>query len=177
MEKVKRKIGSSLWLFCCLVFIITIVIPTSAQTQQSALLAIQQADEKLSDTISYLEEVSELEIEIRDLVIITEDARQLIAIAKLSYNEANYTVAYDNANQADNYLDGVIEELEARTGKNRQNTTVLFSLLGVFSAIFLGLFIFFIVKRGYPWYLAKRDEEYGKLEIQYNTETEGETNE
>ncbi|MHA1199982.1 MAG: hypothetical protein ACTSQF_11695, partial [Candidatus Heimdallarchaeaceae archaeon] len=157
----------------CLFLASVMSLPTTAQTQQDALLAIQQADDRLFEAVSSLEEASRSNIDIRDLVIITDDARQLIILAKEMYIDANYTTAYNNANDANEELTEVVDEVELRTNSNQQNRTILFSLLGVFSAIFIGLFIFLFIRKGYPWYLEKRNEEYGKLEIQYIEKTEG----
>jgi hypothetical protein len=150
--------------------------PIISQTQQTALSAIQQAENKLVEALNLLEEISDSKVDIRDLVIITDSARYQISLARENYNGANYSVAYDMAIVANEELEEVIDELEVRRSKNQQNTTLLFSLLGVFLAILLGLFVFLIVKYGYPWYLEKRDEEYGKLEIHYIKEMEGENN-
>ncbi|MCE7741642.1 MAG: hypothetical protein GOP50_04225 [Candidatus Heimdallarchaeota archaeon] len=169
----KRKIRFIIITICCFLIVIAMSMPITSQTQQTALLAIQQADDKLLEVVSSLEEASRSNIDIRDLVITTEDARQLIAIAKEMYNEASYTAAYSNAINANEELDSVVDEVELRTDNNQQNRTILFSLLGVFSAIFTGLVIFLIIRKGYPWYLEKRNEEFGKLEIQYIEKTEG----
>lgn len=147
-----------------------------SQTQQTALSAIQQAETKLIETVVLLEETSESEIDTRDLVKTTDSARYQIALAKEKYNEANYTIAYDLATLANGNLEEVAEELESRISKGRQNTVLLYSLLVVFSAILLGIFVFLMIKYGYPWYLEKRDEEYGKLEIHYTEEIEGDEN-
>jgi len=158
---------------CCF-SLLTVIAPTvTSQTQQTALLTIQQADTKLIETVSLLENVAKSSINIRDLVINTDYARQLIVLAKVEYNDANYTMAYDFAKNATEELDIVVDELELRIGKNQQNNTILFSLLGVFSALLLGVFIFFFIRKLYPWYLEKQNEEYGKLEIRYKEETEG----
>ena len=160
-------------LFMILTLMSSTCICVSSQTQQSAQLEIQEADDRLIEVIRLLEAASAEGIDIRDLVGITDNARSLISQAKEKYSEANYTIAYNYAYEANQNLGGVIEEIEKRNGIEKQNKTILFSLLGVFSAILVGITIFFIIKWGYPWYQHKRREEYGKLEIQYEEENEG----
>ncbi len=168
------KKGSKIILIIVCSFLLTITIASSAeaQTQQTALLAIQQAESKLYETISLLEDVSTTKIDIRDLVKNTDDARQLIFIAKDQYNNANFTEAQEKASEAIEELNLIMNELELRKDTKQQNNTILYSLLGVFSAIFIVLFFFSLHKWIYPWYIEKRNEEYGKLIIKYNEETE-----
>ena len=169
MKKVSRII---LIIVCSFLLIITVASPTVAQTQQTALLAIQQAESKLYETISLLEDASTTKIDIRDLVRNTDDARQLIVSAKDQYNNANFTDAQEKASEAIEELNLIINELELRKDKNQQNNAILYSLLGVFSAILIVLFLFSLHKWIYPWYIEKRNEEYGKLIIKYKEETE-----
>lgn len=169
MKKVSRII---LIIVCSFLLIITVASPAVAQTQQTALLAIQQAESKLYETISLLEDASTTKIDIRDLVRNTDDARQLIVSAKDQYNNANFTDAQEKASEAIEELNLIINELELRKDKNQQNNAILYSLLGVFSAILIVLFLFSLHKWIYPWYIEKRNEEYGKLIIKYKEETE-----
>ena len=168
----RKKVKFFIIAISCFSLLMTTILSVSSQTQQNALLAIQQADERLTETISLLEETSTSNINIRDLVIDTDNARQLILEAKEEYGKANYTIAYEKANDASVQLDVVINELEIRENKKNQSNTILFSLLGVFSAILAILFIIIFIKKIYPWYLEKHNEEYGKLEIQYKKEEE-----
>ena len=69
---------------------------------------------------------------------------------------------------ANEQLDAIINQIELIQDKKQQNNIFLFSLLGVFSAIFTVLFIFIFIRNIYPWYLEKRIEEYEKLEIKYD---------
>ena len=154
----------------CFSFSIIMSTFVSSQTQQTALLAIQQAEDKLYETISMLEEASEKKLDIRDLVINTDEARQLIATAKTKYNEANYTEAYNSANAAIDKLENVEEELELKNTQTKRNKVTLYSLLGIFSAIFVAIFIILFIRKIYPWYLQKRNAEYGKLQIIYDKE-------
>jgi len=144
-----------------------------SQTQQLAQVEIQEAEDKLGEVIILLEKASRDNIEIRDLIIITDNARSLISLAKEKYNEANFSIAYDYANEANVDLDVVEEEIEMRNGINKQNLTLLISLLSVFSVLLIGLTVFVIIKWGYPWYTRKQRQEYGELEIQYEEENEG----
>ena len=153
---------------CCLTLVIASGSALSyAQTQQTALSAIQQAENKLFETVYLLEESSASNIDVRDLVTSTDYARQLIADAKVEYNQTNYIEAYDKSIEAIDELNSVENELESRKQQNQQNNVILFSLVGVFSAVLVVAFIFFFNKRIYPWYIKKRNEEYGKLEIKY----------
>ncbi len=173
----RKKVKFNIIAVFCFSLLIPTILSVSSQTQQNALLAIQQADERLFETIVLLEEASKTNINIRDLVINTDIARQLIVDAKKEFEEANYTAAYGKANDANEQLVAVINELELRENKKEQNNILLFSLLGVFSAILAILFIIIFIKKIYPWYLEKRIEEYSKLEIQYKKEEEVAKNE
>lgn len=163
----KRKIRLVIISVFSFSLLISMILPVFSQIQQNALIAIQQADEKLTYTLSLLEEFGD-STDIRDLVISTDEARYLISKAKEEYNETNYTSAYEDAMDANEQLDAIINQIELIQDKKQQNNIFLFSLLGVFSAIFTVLFIFIFIRNIYPWYLEKRIEEYEKLEIKYD---------
>ena len=77
----KRKIRLVIISVFSFSLLISMILPVFSQIQQNALIAIQQADEKLTYTLSLLEEFGD-STDIRDLVISTDEARYLISKAK-----------------------------------------------------------------------------------------------
>lgn len=141
-----------------------------AQSESEALIIIQQADDKLIEVFKLLEDASGTNIVLRDLVQDTDNARYQIEEAKTLYSIGNYTQAYQTANDAIEELDGVLLKIDQRMNQRKQNSRILYSVLGVLAAIFTVLFVFVFIRRIQPWFKAKQLEEYGKLEIKYEIE-------
>ena len=141
-----------------------------AQSESEALIIIQQADDKLIEVFKLLEDASGTNIVLRDLVQDTDNARYQIEEAKTLYSVGNYTQAYQTANDAIEELDGVLLKIDQRMNQRKQNSRILYSVLGVLAAIFTVLFVFVFIRRIQPWFKAKQLEEYGKLEIKYEIE-------
>ena len=141
-----------------------------AQSESEALSIIQQADDKLIEVFKLLEDVSGTNIVLRDLVQDADNARYQIEEAKTLYSVGNYTQAYQTANDAIEELDGVLLKIDQRMNQRKQNSRILYSVLGVLAAIFTVLFVFVFIRRIQPWFKAKQLEEYGKLEIKYEIE-------
>lgn len=145
-----------------------------AQTEQEALTLINNANEKLVEALEFLEEIPITNSETKQLTLEMDSALQLIQEAKLKIIENDYSTAIQKANEAIEKLDSVLEQIEEIIKNNKQKSTILFSLLGVFSALLIvGVFYLFLTKI-YPWYKIKKVENYEKLEIIY--ENEGELN-
>ena len=155
--------------------LIFICIPFSsafAQTENDAVIAIQQAEEKLIDVIEILENISKRDLYIEDLVLQTDSARQLINAANLMLVEGDYEQAYRTANDAKGKLDILLDNLNQRINETKQKSRILYSVSGFLAAAFTIAFAFLFLKRIYPWFRAKQHEEYGKLEIKYENTNE-----
>jgi len=141
--------------------------PSHAQSESEAQISIQQAEDKLIEVIKLLEVASETNIVLIDLVQETDDARTLIKEAITQLGVGNYTQAYQTANDAKEELDNVSLKIDQRMSQRKQNSRILYSILGVLAAIFTIIFVFVFVRKIHPWFKTKQLEEYGKLEIRY----------
>ncbi|NPD87948.1 MAG: hypothetical protein HGN29_04450 [Asgard group archaeon] len=138
-----------------------------AQLEQDAANSIQNAQEKLIEVIILLEESETKKIEIKDLVVRADSARNLIKEASDKYLEGDYDSALQKANSATEQLDQLIEEITETAGSSKQKSRLIFSLLGSISALVSVALVFIFFKKIYPWYKTKQLEEYGKLVIVY----------
>ncbi|MHA1668781.1 MAG: hypothetical protein ACTSUR_08995 [Candidatus Heimdallarchaeaceae archaeon] len=138
-----------------------------SQTENDANLALQTANEKLTEVVTLLEEASEKKIIVIDLTKEADLAREMIFTATENFREENYQLAYEQANEAITKLNQLIVEINERMDSKNRNRVIMFVLLGFFSAIFSIVFLFLFIKKIYPWYKVKQREEYGKLEIIY----------
>ncbi|MCG3215155.1 MAG: hypothetical protein KAS63_00410 [Candidatus Heimdallarchaeota archaeon] len=163
--KIILKIAISIFLF--------LQISTSlAQTENDAMLAIQQAEERLIDVIILLEGISETSIDTRDLVVEADSLRLLIYQANKKLEEGDYEQAYQTANDAKEQLDSLLNLINQRISGNKQRSRVLYSVLGFLAAAFTLAFVILFLRRIYPWFKTKQLEEYGNLEIKYEQESE-----
>ena len=141
-----------------------------AQTEQEALTLINSANEKLIEALILFEEIPITNSEIKQLSLELDSALQLIQEAKLKTSENEYDLAIQKANEAISKLDNIIEQLEEIIDNNKQKNTILFSLLGVFSALLTVVIIYLFLTKIYPWYKIKKVENYERLEIIYENE-------
>lgn len=159
-------------LILCVFGITTIMhnqIPiVQGQAEQEASAAIQEADEKLTYVLELLEEISIYDEDIRNLILQTDDARQLIKEAKDNYASSNFTISYQKATGAILQLDSIIGEIDSIIQSKTQNKIIIFSLVGVLAGLGAIMFSFLFISKIYPWYEKKKIEEYSKLEINYN---------
>ena len=145
---------------------------SNAQSENEAQIIIQQAEDKLIEVNKLLEVASKTNIVLTDLVQETDDARTLIKEAITQFGVGNYTQAYQTANDAKEELDNVLLKIDQRMSQRKQNSRILFSLLGIFAAIFTIVFVFVYIRKIHPWFKIKQLEEYGKLEIKYEIDGE-----
>ena len=143
-----------------------------AQSESEAQISIQQAEDKLIEVVKSLEAASETNIVLIDLVQETDDARIKIVEAITQFRVGNYTQAFQTANDAKEELDGVSLKIDQRLNQKKQNSRILFSVLGVFAALFTIGFVLIFIRKIHPWFRAKQLDEYGKLEIKYETDEE-----
>ncbi len=139
-----------------------------SQAEQDAFAAIQEADEKLTYVLELLEEISNYDEDIRNLILQTDDARQLIKEAKDNYANSNFTISYQKATGAILQLDSIVGEIDSKIQSKTQNKIIIFSLVGVLAGLGAIVFSFFFISKIYPWYEKKKIEEYSKLEIRYD---------
>jgi len=147
-----------------------------AQLEQDAANSIQNAQTKLIEVVILLEESSTKKIEITDLVVKADSARNLIKEASDEYLEGDYEVALQKANDATEQLDNLIEEIKEVVDSTKQKSRILFSLLGSVSALLSVALVFVFFKKIYPWYKAKQLEEYSNLVIVYEETFEEDKN-
>jgi hypothetical protein len=143
-----------------------------AQTEQEAATSIQDAQEKLIEVISLLEDGIKEDTDIVSFVSKADSARNLIKEAKDNYLEGNYDTALEKANSANNQLEELIEEIKELLGLSKQRTRIIYSLVGTLSAVLAVGFIFLFFRKIYPWYKVKKLEEYDKLVIIYQESSE-----
>jgi hypothetical protein len=147
-----------------------------AQLEQDAANSIQNAQEKLIEVILLLEESTTKKIEIKDLVVKADSARSLIKEANDYYSEGDYSLALQKANSATEQLNQLIEEITEIKGSAKQQSRILFSLLGSISALLAIALVFVFFKKIYPWYKTRQLEEYGNLIIVYDETSEEDKN-
>lgn len=152
-----------------LIFITIITSQTSfSQVEQDAEISIQSAKEKLIEVISLLEKGLKEDSEIVNLVLKADSARNLIKEANDNYLEGDYEIALQKANNANDQLDNLIEEITELLGFTKKKTRLVFSLVGtILGLLSIGL-VFLFFKKIYPWYRRKTLEEYEKLVIIYD---------
>ncbi|MHA1952889.1 MAG: hypothetical protein ACXAAM_00300 [Candidatus Heimdallarchaeaceae archaeon] len=172
------KIRKYLKFFGFLLIFLTIITlqPSFAQLDQDAANSIQNAQTKLIEVIILLEESSKKKIEITDFVVKADSARNLIKEARDKYLEEDYAEALQKANTATEQLDNLIEEITVVVGSTKQQSRILFSLLGSISALLAVALVFVFFKKIYPWYKIKQLEEYSKLVIVYEETIEEDKN-
>ncbi|MHA1259116.1 MAG: hypothetical protein ACTSSG_12315, partial [Candidatus Heimdallarchaeaceae archaeon] len=91
-----------------------------SQTENDANLALQTANEKLTEVVMLLEEASEKKIVVTDLTKEADSARELIFTAAENFREGNYQLAYEQANEAITKLNQLVVEINERMDtKNR----------------------------------------------------------
>lgn len=142
----------------------------SGQTESEVLSSIQQGNEKLLDVVKALETASTDNIDVIDLVVQTDGARELLVEALDRYLEADYLSAYDKSLTALNILENIESEIKIRSNNKQRNNKIIYSIIGIFSALITLSIVYFYLTKIYPWYKSKLQDEYGKLEIIYSKE-------
>ncbi len=158
----------SLLVFLFIFFTIISTMTSCAQLEQEAATSIQNAQEKLIEVISLLEEGVKEDVDIVNLASEADSARNLIKEAKNNYLEGNYDIALQKANSANTQLEELIEEISNLLGLTKQRSRIIYSLVGTLSAILSIGVVFLFFRKIYPWYKVKKLEEYDKLVIIYD---------
>jgi ABC-type cobalt transport system substrate-binding protein len=143
---------------------------TFAQSEEEAEQLIQQASEKLKTVLSMLEEIGNINSEVRAIVLQTDNSLQLINEAKQLFRYAQYDLSIQKANQALTQLENIEAEIVEINNLAIKESWLLYSIVGVVSAFATFGFVFLFVKKIYPWFKDKQIEEYGNLEIIYDKE-------
>jgi hypothetical protein len=155
-------------MFCFILVVSSQSIVIQGQTEQQASDAILEADNRLIYALELIEDIPNYDENIRGLIQQIDNARQLIKEAKDQFADNNFTVSYQKATEATLELDAIIDEIENKMLVQSRNKVLVFSFVGVFSAIGAILFSILFIRKIYPWYEKKKIEEYGKLEIKYD---------
>ena len=142
----------------------------SAQSEEEAEQIIQQASDKLKTVMSMLEEIGDIDTEVRAIISQTDNSLQLINEAKQLFREAQYDISIQKANQALTQLEDVEEKIVELNKSVIKESWLIYSIVGVVSAFATFGFIFLFIKKIHPWYKSKQIEEYGNLEIIYDKE-------
>ena len=168
----RNKIVNRLLVCICILMLFTFFVNSDAfaQSEEEAEQLIQQASEKLKTVLSMLEEMENINAELRDIVLQTDVSLQLINEAKQLFKDAQYDLAKQKANQALAQLENIEVEIAEINALVVKESWLLYSILGVASAFATFGFIFLFVKKLYPWFKNKQIEEYGNLEIIYDKE-------
>ncbi len=168
----KNKLVNRLLVYICILMLFTFFANSDvfAQSEEEAEQLIQQASEKLKTVLSMLEEMENINSELREIVLQTDDSLQLINEAKQLFKDAQYDLAKQKANQALTQLEDIEAEIAEINILVIKESWLLYSILGVASAFATFGFVFLFVKKLYPWFKNKQIEEYGNLEIIYGKE-------
>ncbi len=141
---------------------------TFAQSEEEAEQIIQQASDKLKTVLSMLEEIRDINTEVRVIISQTDNSLQLINEAKQLFRDAQYDVSIQKANQALTQLEDIEEEIAKINESTIKESWLIYSIIGVVSAFATFGFVFLFIKKIHPWYKRKQIEEYGNLEIIYD---------
>lgn len=139
-----------------------------AQSEEEAEQIIQQASDKLKTVLSMLEEIGDINSEVRVIITQTDNSLQLINEAKQLFRDAQYDISIQKANQALTQLEDIEEEIAELNKLATNESWLIYSIVGVASAFATFSFIFLFIKKIHPWYKSKQIEEYGSLEIIYD---------
>ncbi|MCK4895767.1 MAG: hypothetical protein KAS47_03105 [Candidatus Heimdallarchaeota archaeon] len=141
-----------------------------AQSEEEAEQIIQQASDKLKTVLSMLEEIVDIDSEVRVIISKTDNSLQLINEAKQLFKDAQYEISIMKANQALTQLEDIEEEIAELNESAIKESWLIYSIVGVASAFATFGFVFLFIKKIHPWYKSKQIEEYGNLEIIYDKE-------
>ena len=151
-----------------LLFISFINHKAFAQSEEEAEQIIQQASDKLKTVLSMLEEIRDIDSEMRAIISRTDNSLQLINEAKQLFKDAQFILSMQKANQAFTQLENIEEEILELNKSAIKESWVIYSIVGVVSAFATIGFVFLFIKKIHPWYKSKQIEEYGNLEIIYD---------
>lgn len=141
-----------------------------AQSEEEAEQIIQQASDKLKTVLSMLEEVVDINSEVRTIISQMDNSLQLINEAKQLFRDSQYDLSIQKANQALTQLESIEEEIAELNKSAIKESWLIYSIIGVAAAFATFGFVFLFIKKIHSWYKRKQIEEYGNLEIIYVTE-------
>ncbi|MHA1345106.1 MAG: hypothetical protein ACTSVO_12620 [Candidatus Heimdallarchaeaceae archaeon] len=141
-----------------------------AQSEVEAEQLIQQASDKLNAVLSLLEELTDINEEVRIIVSQTDNSLQLINEAKQLFKKAQYILSIQKTNEALAQLEDIEAEIAELNKSIIKESWLLYSVVGVTAAFATFGFIFLFIKKIHPWFRSKQIEEYGHLEIIYDKE-------
>lgn len=141
-----------------------------AQSEEEAEQIIQQASDKLKTVLSMLEEIRDINTDMRVIISQTDNSLQLINEAKQLFRDAQYDISIQKANQALTQLEDIEEEIAELIKSAIKESWLIYSIVGVASAFATFGIVILFIKKIHPWYKSKQIEEYGNLEIIYDKE-------
>ena len=90
-----------------LLFVSFTTYGTFAQSEEEAEQIIQQASDKLKTVLSMLEEIRDINTDVRVIILQTDISLQLINEAKQLFRDAQYDISIQKANQALTQLEDI----------------------------------------------------------------------
>ena len=139
--------------------------PAYAQSSQaSANRAINEAQDSIYVAYKSIAQAEQAGGDVSNLVNQLNTAVSLLDEARDSYEEEDYSAAYDKAVEAKSIAETVeqnADDLQARASFARALQIVVIPLVIVLAVIFSYIFI----KRGWKWLERKADEEFLEMEI------------
>ncbi len=160
-------------LACSVIFLFFVSFTNSgafAQSKEEAEQIIQEASDKLKTVLSMLEELVDINSEVRAIISQVDNSLQLINEAKQLFRDSQYDLSIQKANQALDQLENIEEEIAEFNKSAIKESWLIYSIVGVVAAFATVGFVFLFIKKLHPWYKKKQIEEYGNLEIIYDKE-------
>ncbi len=125
-----------------LLFVSFTTYGTFAQSDEEAEQIIQQASDKLKTVLSMLEEIRDINTDVRVIILQTDISLQLINEAKQLFRDAQYDISIQKANQALTQLEDIEEEIAKINESATKESWLIYSIVGVVSAFATFGFVF-----------------------------------
>ena len=133
-----------------LLFVSFTTYGTFAQSEEEAEQIIQQASDKLKTVLSMLEEIRDINTDVRVIILQTDISLQLINEAKQLFRDAQYDISIQKANQALTQLEDIEEEIAKINESATKESWLIYSIVGVVSAFATFGFVFLFIKKIHP---------------------------
>jgi hypothetical protein len=133
-------------------------------SQASANRAINEAQDSIYEAYKSIAQADQAGGDVSNLVDQLNTAVLLLEEARESYNQDDYSTAFDKAVEAKNIAETVeqnADDLQARANFARILQLIVIPLIIVLAVIFSYIFL----KKGWKWLERKADEEFLEMEI------------
>ncbi len=133
-------------------------------SQASANRAINEAQDSIYVAYKSIAQAEQAGGDVTNLVDLLNTAVSLLEDARDSYEQEDYSTAYEKAVEAESIAETVkqnADDLQARASFARTLQIIVIPLAIVLAVIFSYIFI----KRGWKWLERKADEEFLEMEI------------